>query len=290
MVIVSWNTRELLNRCLCSVRAALAAEPGLSAEVFVVDNASADGSAAMVRDTFPDVRLIENSENVGFARAVNVALRQATGRYWLLLNSDTQMPPGTMTTLCAVLESRTDAAVCGPFLQNADGSPQFSWARFPGPRSEWTGHLDRLQSPYPLGDFAPAAKRTEMQPFTVDWIGAACLLVRAESARRVGLLDEGFFFYGEDADLCYRLRQQFGDQGGKTLLVPVATVTHLGGQSSRRIVAAARRHLFWSSLRLYRKLYGISPTALTAMALAAARNTLSPLRRGRKEKNGHHFP
>ena len=280
MVIVSWNTRELLSHCLCSVQAALTAEPGLSAEVFVVDNASADGSAAMVRESFPDICLIESPENVGFARAVNAALRQATGRYWLLLNSDTQMPPGTMTALCDVLDSRTDIAVCGPLLRNADGSPQFSWAHFPGPRSEWTGHLDRSQSPHPLGNFAHAPERAEMQPFAVDWIGAACFLVRAESARRVGLLDEGFFFYGEDVDLCYRLRQQFGNQGGKTLLVPTATITHLGGQSSCRIATIARRHLFWSSLRLYRKLYGISPAALIAMALATARYILSPLRRG----------
>jgi GT2 family glycosyltransferase len=283
--IVSWNTRELLLNCLYSVRAALEAAPALKAEIFVIDNASTDGSAAMVRQIFPEVCLIENQTNQGFARAANSALRRAKGRYLLLLNSDTSTPTSVLSDLCAVLDSRPDAAVCGPLLRNADGSSQHSWARFPGPKSEWTGHLDRSQSPYPLSDFDNAERRRLMEPFTVDWIGAACFMIRAEALRRAGLLDERFFFYGEETDLCYRLRRDLGREYGNVLVVPSVSVTHLGGQSSRSIPAAARRHLFYSSLRLYRKLYGVSLATGIAAVLASIRYGLSPLKRWWKHRS-----
>jgi GT2 family glycosyltransferase len=277
--IVSWNTRELLADCLHSVRAALKEASALKAEVFVIDNASSDGSVELVRQTFPEVHLIENEKNVGFARATNMVLRRAAGRYLLLLNSDTLVPSSALTSLCSELDARPDAVVCGPFLCNSDASPQLSWARFPGPWSELTGSLDRSQAPYPISDFGDAEKRAGMKPFTADWIGAACFLIRAEAFRRVGLLDEGFFFYGEETDLCYRFRQEFGDIGGEILLIPSVCVMHVGGQSSRSAPDIARRHLFYSSLRLYRKLYGFSPTAGAAMGLAAARYLLSCVRR-----------
>lgn len=281
MCIVSWNTRELLADCLGSIRAAFASMPALRAEVFVVDNGSVDGSAVMVRQRFPEVCLIENETNLGFAAATNKALKRAQGRYLLLLNSDTQMPLSALQNLCALLDSRPDAVVCGPLLRNADGSPQLSWARFPGPRNEWTGHLDRSQSPYPLADFADEEKCAAMKPFAADWIGAACFLVRADALRRAHWLDEGFFFYGEEADLCHRLRHEFGEDSGKVLVVPSVWALHLGGQSSRSIPGTVRRHLFSSSVRLYRKLYGFSLTAGIAIVLAALRYALSPLRRQR---------
>ncbi|MES2461149.1 MAG: glycosyltransferase family 2 protein, partial [Armatimonadota bacterium] len=249
--IVSWNTRELLSDCLCSLRAALQASPFLHAEIFVIDNGSSDGSAAMVRQAFPEVHLIANRENLGFARATNLALRRAQGRYVLLLNPDTRMPSSVLASLCASLSNRPDAVACGPFLLSGDGSPQLSWARFPGPGSEWTGDLDRSQSPYPIPDFEDAEKRALMEPFAADWIGGACLMIRAEAVRRAGLLDEGFFFYGEETELCHRLRHVLGNEGGKILLVPSVSMTHLGGQSSRSIPSIARRHLFYSSARLY---------------------------------------
>jgi GT2 family glycosyltransferase len=247
--------------------------------VFVIDNASFDGSAEMVRQNFPEVHLIENEKNVGFARATNTALRRAGGRYLLLLNSDTLMPSSALKSLCCELDARPDAIVCGPFLCNSDASPQLSWARFPGPGSELKGNLDRSQAPYPISDFADSKKRAHMKPFSVDWVGGACFLIRAEAIRRVGLLDESFFFYGEETDLCHRLRQEFGHDGGEILLIPSVCVMHIGGQSSRSAPGVARRHLFYSSLRLYRKLYGFSPTAGAAMGLAAARYLLSCVRR-----------
>jgi GT2 family glycosyltransferase len=271
VVIVSYNTRGLLEDCLRSLY-----DGGLdniSSEVRVVDNASEDGSAALVRSAFPQVLLEANGENIGFARANNQALRQADARYFLLLNSDTLVPPGALAGLIGVMDRRPEAAVCSPLLTNEDGSPQFCWARFPGFRSEVAGALDLGQSPYPLGDYADPARRAKMEPFPVDWVGGACFLVRARSTESVGLLDEAFFMYSEETDWCRRFR----GIGARTLLVPAVTVTHLGGRSSRRVPEATRTRMYRSHLRLLRLLYG-PIGGLPASAVAAARYALFRLR------------
>lgn len=251
VVIVSWNTRALLRDCLETVFRDLQANSGLRAEVWVVDNASADDSPAMVREAFPQACLLENADNIGFARANNQALREARGRYLLLLNSDTLVPEGALTALVAAMESEAGAAVCSPLLLNGDGSPQYCWARFPGFKDELAGSLDLSQSPYPLTDFADAARRKDMRPFPVDWVGGACFLVRASAMAQVGLLDEGFFMYCEETEWCHRFRAH----GWQALLVPGVTVTHLGGQSSKAVPAATRQRMYRSRVRLYGLMY-----------------------------------
>lgn len=281
VVIVSWNTRDLLDACLASVQADLARTPALRAEVFVVDNASSDNSAALVKDKHPAVRLIENRENVGFARANNQALQRATGRHLLLLNSDTLLPArGTLLAgLVAILDTHERAAVCGPLLLNGDGSVQLSWARFPNLASETLGRLDRGQSPYPLADFADPKKRAALAPFVVDWVGGACFLVRASAARAVGLLDEDFFMYCEETEWCHRFRQA----GCTTLLVPALSITHLGGQSSKAVPGATRERIYRSNVRLYRMLYG-GVRAAALVGVATARFALFHLKpRGRNK-------
>lgn len=272
VVIVSWNTRALLSDCLNSLYNG--GMDGVGAcEVHVVDNASEDDSSAVVRRDFPQVRLEQNRANRGFARANNQALEVATGRFLLLLNSDTIVPPGALAILIAEMMRHPDAAVCSPLLTNEDGSPQFCWARFPGVRSEWTGALDLGQSPYPLAHYADPARRARMEPFPVDWVGGACYLVRASSAQRVGFLDEQFFMYGEETDWCRRFR----GIGGSTLLIPSVTVTHLGGGSSRRVPAETRERIYRSRLRLLRLLHG-RWGALPASAVATARYLLYRLK------------
>ncbi len=277
IVIVSWNTADLLVDCLRTVTADLARSgPDFRAEIWVVDNASTDGSAGRVRAELPHVRVIESGGNIGFARGNNLALRKAQGRFWLLLNSDTLVPSrpigehgGALEALVGALEKNPDAAVASPLLLNEDGSPQICWARFQNVVSETRGALDRSQSPYPLADFADASKRAEMRPFAVDWVGGACFLVRADAARAVGLLDENFFMYGEETEWCHRL----GRNNGKTLLVPTVTVTHLGGRSSEAVPAATRLRIYQSSVRLFRILYG-PVGSLTPRFVAWARYTL----------------
>ena len=266
VVIVSWNTRQLLDDCLRSVFGGALGD--LQAEIWVVDNASSDGSAEWVRANFPGVHMIANHENGGFARANNQALEKAEGRYFLLLNSDTIVPPTVLARLVYEMDARPDVAVASPLLINHDAarSPQFCWARFPNARSEWAGKLDLSQSPYPLSDYADHDANRRMAPFVVDWVGGACFCVRAEAAQAVGFLDDGFFMYGEETEWCSR----FQKAGWKTLIVPALQVTHLGGGSSRAVPVETRRRMFGSSVRLFRLLYG-SLGSLPAVLVASAR-------------------
>ena len=258
LIIVSWNTRQLLSDCLRSVYESVR---GISIEIFVVDNASTDGSPGLVRDRYSEAALIANTENVGFARANNQAIPKAKGRYVLLLNSDTVVPEGALNALVQGMDAHPEAVVCSPMLLNADSSPQFCWARFPGLPSELSGTLDLSQSPYPIADFADADKRAAMRPFAADWVGGACFLVRASALPAVGLLDEGYFMYSEETDWCRR----FQEAGGKVLLVPAVTVTHLGGGSSRAVPLKTRERMYRSSLRFYRKSYGVVGAVLPSV-------------------------
>jgi GT2 family glycosyltransferase len=268
IVIVSWNTRKLLEDCLHSVYAGLRT---VRNEIWVVDNASSDGSVEFIRKNWPHVRLIANSENVGFARANNQAIPLASGRYVLLLNSDTLVPEGVLDALVEAMDAEPEAAVCSPMLLNLDGTPQYCWARFPGLASELSGSLDLAQSPYPVSDFADVTKRTAMQPFFVDWVGGACFMVRASLLPQVGLLDEGYFMYSEETDWCVRFRAL----GKKVMLVPAVTVTHLGGGSSRAVPWKTRERMYRSSLRFYRKTYGplgaVLPSAFSSLRYALFR-------------------
>ena len=157
---------------------------------------------------------------------------------------------------------------------NTDGSVQHNWARFPGATSELTGHLDRSQSPHPMSDFDDPARRAARPPFPVEWVGGACFLVRWEAVVEAGLLDEGFFLYGEEVEWCHRFQRG----GWQVLLAPSVSATHHGGASAARVPLASRTHLYRSALRLYRILYGAAGAAIPS-ALAALRYVLFRLRR-----------
>jgi hypothetical protein len=276
IIIVSWNTRALLEDCLKSVYASLAETPELSVEVFVADNDSKDGSPELVEQEFGQAVLIRTGGNLGFARANNLALKRAVGRFHLLLNSDTLIPPGgQLASLVKALKAAPEAAVAGPLLLNADGTVQHSWARFPGLRSELAGALDRSQSPYPLEAFDAPEQRRTLEPFVCDWVGGAAFLVRAEVA--VGALfglDEKIFMYAEETEWCLR----FARAGWKTVLVPSVQVVHLGGGSSQAVPGATRKRMWRGSLYFYRQAHGPFGM-LPAAAVATARLALSPLRR-----------
>jgi hypothetical protein len=274
IVIVNWNTRDLLDGCLGSVHADLARSPELTAEVWVTDNASSDGSVAMVRSRHPGTHVLQNDENVGFARGNNQALRLAQGRYLLLLNSDTVIPERALAPLVREMDRHPQAAVGSPLLLNEDGSPQFCWSRFPSLASEVLGTDDRSQSPYPLQAFADPATRREMAPFPVDWVGGACFLVRASAVAQVGLLDEAFFMYCEETEWCHRFQRA----GWQTLLIPAVHVVHLGGRSGRAVPIETRRHLYHSRVRLYRTMYGAGWGTVVGL-VAAGRFLLFTLRR-----------
>ncbi|HUV03880.1 MAG TPA: glycosyltransferase family 2 protein [Armatimonadota bacterium] len=248
IAIASWNTRDLLDRCLESVYAASA---GLAFETIVVDNASDDGSAEMVASKYPDVKLIQNKLNLGFAAACNLAFKHSVGRYFLLLNSDTVVLDGALRAMVGFMHSHPDAGAAGCRLLNPDGSLQRSCSRFPSLMTEFFDALylsklfptSRLFGSYSMSywDFDEVRE--------VDFAGGSCLIVRREAVEEVGLLDESFFMYVEEADWCYRM----WENGWKVYYFPDARVIHLGGESARRYGGDILLHLYVSRNKFIRK-------------------------------------
>jgi N-acetylglucosaminyl-diphospho-decaprenol L-rhamnosyltransferase len=275
IVIVSWNTRDLLAQCLQSVRGEIEVNfDQESVETFVVDNASTDDTVAHLRTHFPWVRVIENQTNLGFAAANNQALARCQGRYVLLLNPDTQVLPGALHELVNFLEQTPTAGAAGARLLNPDGTLQLSCYPEPTLRRElWRlFHLDRLR-PYAL---YPVAQWSINQPRPVDTVQGAVLLVRRALLDQVGLLDTAYFIYTEEVDLCTRIRRA----GWQINWVPTAVVIHYGGQSTRQVASAMFLKLYQSKLIFFRKHGRAGAAVLYKLILLAAsvmRLVASPL-------------
>jgi N-acetylglucosaminyl-diphospho-decaprenol L-rhamnosyltransferase len=266
IIIVNWNTRDLLAACLESVAAEIARMGEGEAETFVVDNASTDGSPEMVRERFPWVRLIENTENVGFARANNQALRVAQGRYVLLLNSDTEVRPGALATLIAVLESHPEAGAAGPRVLNPDGTLQNSYGSLPTVYDEIIGPYwsDFFLKPWGgIGRWLSTRSFQSGTPIAVDRVSFACTLIRREALDQIGLLDESFEFYSEDYDWFRRLR----DANWTALFCPQAEIVHHWGGSSRQRNEWAMRRLYRSKRRYFAKHHGTKAERILRLGL-----------------------
>lgn len=248
VIIVNWNTKDLLSDCLHSVYKTAS---DLVIEVLVVDNDSTDGSVEMVRCDFPQVRLIENEENVGFARANNQALSVSQGRYALLLNSDAMVRPGSIRTLLSLADSEPRAGIVGAQLLNPDESFQASHTPFPTQGQEFlmlTG-LGRLLR----GRWYPSRGPDEDKgPQMVDYVEGACMLVRRRAFEEVGGLDEGYFMYAEEVDWCYAMRKN----NWQVWYHPAAKVIHLGGGSSRNRRPEREADLYRSRVQFFRRHYG----------------------------------
>ena len=264
VVVVSYNTRELTVRCLAELYADLAgASAGTSAEVFVVDNGSVDGSVATIREAFPDVSVIAVGRNAGFAAANNLAIARAAGEYILLLNSDAFVRPGAVAALVAYLRAYPGAAVVGPRLLNLDGTLQPSCFKFPSPRRavcEYTLLTAAFPNHPVLGDLRAWPHDAER---TVDFVIGACMLVRRAAIEQVGPFDEAFFMYAEETDWCRR----FGTAGWTVGFTPAAAVTHVNGGSGKR---QAKRVFseFHRSAELYiRKHHGLSGLVIVRACL-----------------------
>lgn len=225
IVIVAWNARTDLERCLRSLHAA---PPSVPHEVFVVDNGSTDGAPEMVAARFPGARLMRSDENLGFARANNLAIRASTGEFVLLLNPDTVAPPGTIDALVERLEAIPAAAAAAPRIVDGSGRAELSYGPMPTPLGELrqrTLHSLLARRVWPAT--AWVERRTRGERF-VAWATGACLLVRRADAFAVGLLDERYFLYWEDVDFCVRLRAA----GRRILFTPAAEIIHLRGRST----------------------------------------------------------
>ncbi|RIK33850.1 MAG: glycosyltransferase family 2 protein [Chloroflexi bacterium] len=243
IVIVSWNTRELLRACLQSVFDTVRAAP---LQVIVVDNASADGSPLMVQRQFPMAQLIANPTNVGFARANNQGFAKCAAKYILLLNSDAQLLPGTADGLIQELEDYSNAAAVGPMILNRDGTYQAGGADFPNLRNETLlafGVARGLRRGY-YPSYPPDASGGN-----VDWVGGACLALRRHALEQIGGLDERYFMYTEETDWCFRARQA----QWQIRYSPAQRVLHYGGASAAQASAAMKSELYKSKLLFFEK-------------------------------------
>jgi GT2 family glycosyltransferase len=249
--VVSYRTPDLLRTCLSAIAAERAR---VALEIFVVDNASRDGSVELVRTEFPWVNLIQNDVNRGFGAAHNQALRVAKGRYWLVLNSDTVPAPGSLRQLLDFMDANPDVGASGPRLRYPDGSVQSSRRRFPTPA---TLLLESTQIQRFWPDNAVLRRyyvqdRSDDEPQDADWLVGACLCVRAAAAAEVGLFDERFFMYSDELDWCRRFRAA----GWRVSYVPSADVAHHEGASSRADLAARDRRFQASKLAYAAKWHG----------------------------------
>lgn len=292
IVIVSFNTCELTRRCLACVR-----DHGgeVCREVIVVDNASSDGSAEMIEAEFPEVTLIRQPENKGFAGGNIPGMRQARGRYILLLNSDAFIADGVFEKTLAYMDAHPRTGILGCRLTNPDGSLQPSARSLPGPINKFF-HISGLAARFPASRIFGKVDYTwwdHSTPRKVGWVVGAFFLIRRQTMEAIGPLDDGYFLYFEEIDYCLAAHRAYWD----VVFYPFASVVHLGGQSTLntpgRISAHGRQSLairVASECRYYKKNYG--PLRLLAAmgveylwnALVRLKHTLAPKKESPQKK------
>jgi GT2 family glycosyltransferase len=249
IVLVCWNNKAYLDPCLKSLY-----EGGLksSFDVIVVDNGSTDGSQQMLAEKYPDVMLIQNERNVGLGKASNQGIEATNGRYVLLLNNDTLVNGPALDVLVEYLDAHPEAGATAGKLLNPDNSFQSGFAPFSTLLEEFliVTHIGEMLWPgYPSHGDSNEIKET-------GWMSSACLLVRRAALDQIGLLDENYFIYGDEADLQYRLNKA----GWKVVFLPNSSIIHFGGRSMDRW--KRRKMVYRGKMMFYRKNYGFLSTLL----------------------------
>jgi hypothetical protein len=227
IVIVSYNVRQELDACLQSLVGHTAPYP---TEIVVVDNASTDGTPAMVRTAWPTVKVIEAGGNLGFAKANNIGIRATASEFVLLLNPDTVVPAGAIAALMRGLAEHPDAAAAGPRLVDQEGFPELSFGWAIGPLGELRQKIVGGLYARRVRQVVRMVDRWSRQAGPRQWVSGACVMVRRADLEAVGLLDERYFMYTEDVDLCVALRKR----GRSVYFVPQSEVVHLRGRSAGR--------------------------------------------------------
>ena len=253
IVLVCWNNNNYLEQCL---RFLYEGKLHSSFDVAVVDNGSTDGSQEMLRLKFPEVLIIQNDHNVGLGKASNQGIEATCGRYVLLLNNDTIVNGPSFDAMVQFLDEHPEAGAVGGQLLNPDGTVQSHYNKFPTLHEEFliATRLGELLWPgYPANVDATQVR-------SVDWMGSACLMLRRAALDRVGLLDEEYFIYGDEADLQYRLEKA----GWQMFYLPHATTIHYGGRSMTRW--SRRKMVYRGHMLFFQKNYGpLRTTALRVM-------------------------
>ncbi len=251
-IIVNWSTKELLLNCIESFYRTV---KDLTVEIFVVDNGPTDGSADSVRRAFPEIELIPNQRNLGFARANNGALRKSQARYSLLLNTDVILTDGAVETLVEFMDRNPTVGIAGGQLVNGDGSKQNSFDNFPSLTTEALNKsLLRILFPKRY----PSKRGNYGNPIDVHSVIGACMIVRSQSSQEVELLDEDNFFFLEETDWCYRMRQ------GRWWVchIPQAKIVHLQGKTANLVRDRAKIEYYRSLYLFFKKHRGIMKSVL----------------------------
>ena len=302
IIVVSFNTRDLLRDCIQSILAECdQLPPGVSAEVLIVDNASSDGSSEMVEDEFVaphlPVRLMRSDVNLGFAGANNLAMEAARGRYLVLLNSDAFFRPGALRLAIQHMDSNTTVGVGGARLVGTQGEWQPSARAFP---TLWHVFVvfSGLASRFPKSRVFGAFDRTWASPdfqAEVDWVPGAFSIMRREALAKTGLFDPRFFLYCEEVDLCRRIKAR----GFRVIYWPDVVVTHIGGESGRQLTTlkfsdSESQVVLWrmrATLLYFRKHHGLQVWGIRAledgmhrMRWLRNRNSSDPARRLRAQE------
>jgi N-acetylglucosaminyl-diphospho-decaprenol L-rhamnosyltransferase len=249
VVLVNYHARDYLLACLAALEAA---PPDVPYRVVLVDNSAGDGAAEAIRARFPAVEVVTNAANVGFGRACNQALRMSNEPYCLLLNPDTEVQPGALATLLAVLKANSRVAAVGPRLVYPDGRYQHSAFRLPDFKQAFFGFFEWVPQDSPWNGRYPP--REAGRPYPVEHLLGACLLIRREALAEIGLLDEAFFMYFEETDWCARALRA----GWALWQVPAAVVQHYSGGTTRRVAEEMSLQFHRSQAHYYRKHHGLA--------------------------------
>lgn len=254
IIIVNYNTRESLRRCLQSVHAF---PPPCELETIVVDNASGDGSADMVRRLFPHVKVLRNRVNKGFSSAMNRGMMNSSGRLLLALNPDVMLTPGCVETLAEFLDRHPDAGICGPKLLNPDGTIQLSCRAFPTPTNVFFGRKSIWNRLFPRNRLSRSFLKADLDYSVVqevDWLMGACMMIKKKVVEIIGSFDEDYFLYAEDTDYCYRARRA----GFRVYFVPGGVATHERGAATRQAFVVSTYNHNLSMYKFFCKHYDLS--------------------------------
>jgi GT2 family glycosyltransferase len=261
IIIVNWNTKQLLLNCIASIYRTVHRP---SFEIIVVDNNSTDGSVEAVAKAYPEVNVIANAANLGFARANNAALRRMSGRYGVLLNSDTILKESALDKMYDFMEHHPRAGMCGPQLLNEDGTKQNSIGNFPTLLMEFVSkRLIRILFPERYRQAFKFKNAEFKDPVVVDFIVGACMVARKAAMDEAGMLDEDYFFLYEEVDWCFRMKKA----GWPVYHLPDVEIYHLGGKSMKDINLRARTESWRSRYLFFKKNLKLSPVAWYGLLL-----------------------
>jgi hypothetical protein len=260
IIITNYNTGELLRNCL---RTLTSEPPASDWTLAVVDNCSSDRSLEIVKNEFPIARIVAMKTNAGFPKAVNTGIRSYPAEYYFILNSDTEVLPRQARELLGYMRSHPFVGALSPGQVSRSGRPQLAWGDFPTLFSE--ARRKALQDRLDLGDLKALSRlQSFSETFEVDWIAGSTMLLRNEALRRAGLMDERFFIYFEDIDLCRRIRES----GWEVIVRPEVAVIHHRGEAMKKEKYASMLHYRRSQLAFWSKHHGHASCLMLRLFLA----------------------